>query len=242
MAYEHDEAWILRMRDLGESDRIVVLLTGKLGKLDAVARGARKSKKRFSSLGLFGLYHIVLSYSSQRDLQSLTACDAKKLFHNIGPDVVRFACAAYGAELLGIFAPYHDPVPELFALASWFFNAVDSDDEPFFVLSRFLVRLLVDSGLSPDLKECVACGRAYTGADAMYSGRFHGLLCPKCRASDPRAVHLPGMGIRFVQNSLAGTPVSYDPGALTVTRRIIAVHLGAEPHSGKFLDTVMGNA
>ena len=48
-------AIVLRVTDYGEADRIVTLLTESHGKVSALARGAKKSRKRFgAALGLFG--------------------------------------------------------------------------------------------------------------------------------------------------------------------------------------------
>ena len=52
----HTRAVLLRQVDTGESDRVVTLLTEELGKVSAIARGARKSRKRFgAALALFVL-------------------------------------------------------------------------------------------------------------------------------------------------------------------------------------------
>ncbi|GAG51712.1 unnamed protein product, partial [marine sediment metagenome] len=54
MAAIHTEALILRSVDFGESDRIVHLLVPEAGRLTAIAKGARRSFKRFpGTLDLF---------------------------------------------------------------------------------------------------------------------------------------------------------------------------------------------
>jgi DNA repair protein RecO (recombination protein O) len=48
------EAIVLRVRDLGESDRVVQLLTPAVGRVAAIAKGARRSQRRFpGTLDLF---------------------------------------------------------------------------------------------------------------------------------------------------------------------------------------------
>ena len=42
----HTRALLLKQVDTGESDRVVTLLTEDLGKVSAIARGARRSRKR----------------------------------------------------------------------------------------------------------------------------------------------------------------------------------------------------
>ena len=54
MALTTTDALILRYVDYGESDRIVHLLTPAVGRLAAIAKGARRSQKRFpGTLDLF---------------------------------------------------------------------------------------------------------------------------------------------------------------------------------------------
>lgn len=43
------EAIVLRLLDYGESDRIVTFYTAGFGKLRGIARGARRSRKRFAN-------------------------------------------------------------------------------------------------------------------------------------------------------------------------------------------------
>ena len=45
-------AIVLRTVDYGEADRVVTLFTREHGKLSALARGARKSVKRFGAASL----------------------------------------------------------------------------------------------------------------------------------------------------------------------------------------------
>ena len=49
MTQERDEGVVLRTYQLGEADRIVVLMTKAHGKVRAVAKGVRKTGSRFGS-------------------------------------------------------------------------------------------------------------------------------------------------------------------------------------------------
>jgi len=44
-----DEAVVLRTQKLGEADRIITMLTRRLGKVRAVAKGVRKTSSRFGA-------------------------------------------------------------------------------------------------------------------------------------------------------------------------------------------------
>jgi DNA repair protein RecO (recombination protein O) len=47
--YIKDQAVVLQVTELGESDRIVTMLTENYGKIRGVAKGVRKSKSRFGA-------------------------------------------------------------------------------------------------------------------------------------------------------------------------------------------------
>ena len=58
MPHRKTPAVILRLHPFGESDRLVTLLTRTYGKVRAIAKGARRSQKRF--LGCLDHLNIVL--------------------------------------------------------------------------------------------------------------------------------------------------------------------------------------
>ena len=74
-------AIVLRTVDYGEADRVVTLFTRDHGKLSALARGARKSVKRFgAALGLFGVGEAVLVDKPNVELATLERFDGARGF------------------------------------------------------------------------------------------------------------------------------------------------------------------
>jgi DNA repair protein RecO (recombination protein O) len=61
------EAIVLRRFDYGESDWIVTFYTSDFGKIRGIAKGARRSQKRFANtLELFSCSHILFSGGARR--------------------------------------------------------------------------------------------------------------------------------------------------------------------------------
>ena len=63
------KAVVLKVSDLGESDKIVTFYSREYGKVAGVAKGAKKSKKRFSNkLEIFSLLDILYAGRNQAGL------------------------------------------------------------------------------------------------------------------------------------------------------------------------------
>lgn len=155
------QAIVLRVTDYGESDRIVTLLTERHGKVSALARGAKKSRKRFgAALGLFGCGEAALRERS--DLWILEELHAQRGFLRLGQELGRFGHACYVCELCQQLCPPHEPEPQIYALLIAFLGRLDelplSDRPTVAPLRSFELRLLDAVGLGLSLRYCAACG------------------------------------------------------------------------------------
>src|SRR6266576_6125246 len=100
MAAHATEAVVLHAFDYLESSRIIKLLTRDLGLRSVLARGAKRSAKRFgAALDLFVQGTAELEVKQGRDLDTLTSFDLSRTRSAIGADLSRFNGAAAMAEL-----------------------------------------------------------------------------------------------------------------------------------------------
>ena len=100
------EAILLRAVDFGESDRIVHLLTPRTGRLTAIAKGARRSVKRFA--GTLDLCNLLRVQVEQRRRSSMARLDQATLVHpylGLRAQPVRFALACTLIEVVDRMAP-----------------------------------------------------------------------------------------------------------------------------------------
>ena len=94
-------AIVLRAVNYGEADRIVTLFGRETGRVSALARGARKSQRRFAGgLGLCAVGVASLRERPGADLLTLEGFDTTVSHPTLGTDVARMAHAAYVAELV----------------------------------------------------------------------------------------------------------------------------------------------
>lgn len=162
-ADELHPAVILRTRPLGESDRVIVLLTPTLGKVDAAARNARASKRRFAgglAPGMRGRAALARPRRAQSDLLRLHGFEPTAPFDEVGRDLTRFAYVAYVCELTDQLVTGQDPEPALFAeLCATLGILVERPNPPRPVdLQAFELALLRGLGIVPALDRCGVCG------------------------------------------------------------------------------------
>src|SRR3954463_10202648 len=118
------EAVVLHSFDYLESSRILRLLTRDHGLRSVLARGAKKSAKRFgAALDLFVQGTAELEIKQGRDLDTLGSFDLTRNRSDIGNDLSRFNGAAAMAELIIRFAQ-DDTDPDLFDITADAFDRV----------------------------------------------------------------------------------------------------------------------
>ncbi len=100
------EALILRSIDFGESDRILHLLVPEIGRLPVIAKGARRSVRRFSgTLDLFSHVKIQVDLRRPTSLARLDQAILIDPFIAMRSETARFALGCYLLELFDRLAP-----------------------------------------------------------------------------------------------------------------------------------------
>jgi DNA repair protein RecO (recombination protein O) len=185
------DAIVVRVVDYGESDRVATLLTRAVGKVSALARGARRSRKRFGgALEPFGAGQAVLS-ERRGELWALESFDARRGFPRLALDVAKVAHAAYLCELARELVPEHAPDERIFALVEEALSLLDGGEPHPSLLRAFELKLLDAVGLQPALDTCVSCGDAVPAAGEGEPGRGElvdvrrgGVVCARCAAGE----------------------------------------------------------
>ena len=180
---------MIRESIIGESDRIITLLTREMGIIRAYAAGAKSIKsKKGAATGL-------LSYSSftlhkKNDTYRVTEASPIKIFFGAGEDIVRLTLAQYFCELVGVIVPREQSDEDYLRLIlnSLHFLVVEKRD-PSQIKAITELRLAVIAGYSPDLIACDGCGKFED--DIMFFSLTDGrLYCKECRSGGEYTVPL----------------------------------------------------
>jgi DNA repair protein RecO (recombination protein O) len=187
-----DDAVVLRVQKLGESDRIITLLSRRHGRLRAVARGVRRTTSRFGArLEPFG--HVDLQIAGDPSgasggLHTVSQVEAVELYgKRFLDDYPRYTAASAISETAERLTPVeHEASLRLFLLTLGAFRALALREHAgTLVLDAYLLRGMGIAGWAPALNECAVCGTA--GLHKAFSVPAGGAVCPDCRP--PGAAH-----------------------------------------------------
>ncbi|MFB3093656.1 MAG: DNA repair protein RecO, partial [Dehalococcoidia bacterium] len=142
------EAIVLRQRKLGEADRILTLHTPAHGKLDAKAKGVRKTTSRMSG-HLQPLNRCMVQLARGRTMEVIAGCDTLESFQHLRDDLDRLSRALYAAELADRFLPERVESVAIYRLLLETLRRLQSDADQDIVLRYYEMRLLDLSGFRP---------------------------------------------------------------------------------------------
>lgn len=175
-------AVVLRQRDFGEADRIVILYTPERGKLSAIAKGVRRARSKLAAgLQLFTYAHLLLA--AGRTLEVITQVRPLDSLYQLRTDMRRFAHASYVAELLDTLTEEHAPDPPLFALLVAALQGINEEGDPATIVRGFELKALSRLGYGPELHTCVSCGTEIEGGVVGFATAEGGVVCARCARS-----------------------------------------------------------
>jgi len=182
MEPEKSSAIILRVVDFSETSCAVTMFTRSLGKITALAKGARRPKGPFeSAIDVLAICRIVFIHKTTEAMDLLTEAKLDRRFRSSSTDLQRLYCGYYIVELLRTLTDEADPYPEVFDLAHDALEKIDGDGQPAKAVFQFECGLLQALGHSPMLTRCVTCGISKTRIDWVHFGLADGgLLCGDC--------------------------------------------------------------
>jgi len=248
------EALILRSVDFGESDRVLHLLVPEVGRIAAIAKGARRSVKRFGgTLDLFNRLRVQIALKRPGLMSRL---DRARLIHSYAAlriDSIRFAMGCYLLELLDRVAPEGGTERDMrrlfaFALSALSMLSERTPDERLRIVLE--LRALDAAGLRPELRRCVRCGREPrpSGAPLAFHVPEGGPVCERCEG-DRTGTLLVHLGtLRALDQALHLELDRLDrlvlsPQALEQARHLVGrfqrFHVGVDLRSEPFLDAFL---
>ena len=246
MEPKKSEAIILRARDLGESDFIVTFFSSLYGNLKGVAKGARRSSKRFvNSLNIFSFVDLEFRDRRSGDLVWLDSCELIDGFAGIRSDYNLLSNASYMIEMTEILFPSNVPSPEMFQLLRSALGSISNRRDTEETVILFQARAMKIGGFGIYLAKCSLCGRLYKGKGrALFHPPGGSIVCLAC---EKESALLPGMEpdtvhvLERLQSSdlSSSTTLKFNEDILRELKGVLKAHiehrLGKRLKSAKYL-------
>lgn len=194
---------VLREVKYKEADRILTILTDSEGKISVRARGALRSKSKFSAatqLLAFSDYTLF----GNRGKWSINEAAPVEQFLGLRGDIESFALGSYIAEVLEAVSDEDCPNPEVLRLGLNSLYALSNKLCPMEqVKAAFELRLMCLSGYEPDLSVCCGCGSE--DMEKAYLWPEHGeLYCESC--GRPGMLEIGGAALRAMRHIISAEP------------------------------------
>ena len=233
------EAIVLHAFDYLESSRIVRLITRDAGMRSGLAKGARKSRRRFGSgLDLFAQGMAFLHTKPGRDLDTLSSFEDVRTRDPLGADLERFHGAETIAEIALSFGR-DGADAELFDTLSSALDALTTqiDRDAREVTLAGVWQIVTTLGFGPTMRECVECGDAIADdATALFSHSAGGVLCERCASLAPGGRKLPGAARGAIDAWMRGEIVQeFTEADARAHQRLLREFLTYHLHDGRTL-------
>jgi DNA repair protein RecO (recombination protein O) len=249
-------AIVIRSHYYGESDKIVTFFTEDFGKIKGIAKGARRSKKRFqNALDLFSHLRLIFFDREGMGLVRAENCDILHTFPRIREDLKKIFYGNYYLELVNEMAGEREANAEAFDLLLSFLLTLEATEPQEEQLRMFEIRMLSLFGYRPNMRRCNLCKRDWDDLKEISSVFFSlekgALVCELCSNAlnnlIPLSLGTARLIERISQMELERIHrLKFTSQALSESRELlpkfITYQLGKELKSLKALRTIPTNA
>lgn len=170
---------VIKEQTIGESDRLVTLLTADYGLIKAFVRRAKQAKSRLNSATTLFAYSDFVLYRA-KDAFSVNDAVPVEVFFDLRRDIERLSLAQYFAQLAYEMSAEEQPQQELLRLLLNSLHLLCRGEKKLILIkSVFELRALCLGGYMPSVLACDTCGTYET--DFMYFDTLEGkIYCENC--------------------------------------------------------------
>ena len=201
------DAVVLHAFSYLESSRILRLATRDAGVVSVLAKGARRTSRRFgTAVDLFAEGQVQFYSKPGRELHTLAAFDVVRSRPALAADLGRFMAASAVAELVLRFAR-DDAEPALFDVLVSALDRIQTASPPATREAGLsgAWRLIGELGFAPTVMECAECHASVSlDQEAAFSHPAGGTLCDRCARMAGLRRQLPSSARVSLAQWLAG--------------------------------------
>jgi DNA repair protein RecO (recombination protein O) len=148
MSLYNVEAINIKSSNTGEADKIITLFSKGLGKIRAIAKGARRPTSKFGGrLEIFTYNHVQLA--TARSLDIMSQCETIESFYKLRESKEKLNSGFYMVKLVDIITEDRQRNDEIFGLLLSALYALQSLGDPILLSRAFEVKLSKIEGFLP---------------------------------------------------------------------------------------------
>ncbi|MBN2332370.1 MAG: DNA repair protein RecO [Deltaproteobacteria bacterium] len=242
-----DQAFIIHKTPYGESDLLITLFTLGQGRITAIGKGAKRSRKRFSGrLELFSNIRFNGFAKPNQTLVRLDECELLNPYRAIQHQQATFFAGCYFLEIVNRCCPEQQANRDIFILLHELFDFLNTPANRNFAcqIRLFELQIVALLGFAPSLHQCLDCGLA-APAQPFFDPGAGGLLCNTCRHRHPGAFPISRGTIAILNKSLEvdrtlRKKLNFTPQVMEETARLCRTllhwHTGRQFKSLKYVD------
>lgn len=176
------DAVVLRARDCGSGNKLLILYSREYGKIKVMAHGVSKptSRKRGAVQPFTRTQFLIYR---GRELDSVSQCEGIEMFSSLKGNLATISYASYLAELVDAITPEREPNRNLFYLFLETLRLMVVEDTELLVRA-FEVKAAGLMGYRPVLESCAQCQKPL-GAEIFFSPGTGGVVCSSCGPAVP---------------------------------------------------------
>src|SRR5699024_4077047 len=148
---------ILRTQDYGETHKIVAIFSKKIGRISAIARGAKKPKSKMASVTQPFIEGQFLVYISS-GLSTIRQAEIIDSNRKIREDFIKTVYASYIAELTNQILGEKVQEPFIYDQFVHTLKRINATADPRIPVLMYELKLYQKAGYAPILDRCVNCG------------------------------------------------------------------------------------
>ena len=179
---------IIAEKMMSDFDKMLTILTPNIGKIECVAKGARRPKSLLMAGTQFLCFGEYMLYKGSENY-SMNSCETIELFYNIRTDLDKLKYAVYITKIINDVTTENQnnyKILQLYLNTLYVISNTDKDLE--LITSIFRLRLLSIIGYKPEINECKTC-KNKEGL-TKFSIKDNGFKCIECGKTDKGAIEM----------------------------------------------------
>jgi DNA repair protein RecO (recombination protein O) len=178
------EGIVLKSTEYKDADKIVTIYTKSYGKIQAIAKGVRKTKSKFGS-SLEVLTCVVLLIYKGRNIDIISQTEILESFFLSSKEITKFAFAVNCAEVINKLTEEREVNIGLFLLLKEVLHYLKETKDPKLLNISFKWKVLQILGYKPSLYRCCRCNKIIDDEKEIYFQiNEGGIVCNDCLLKD----------------------------------------------------------